>query len=360
MKRITVACLQVNNHYGGDVISDVIAATRRADALLSPLKAKAAAAAAVVAAGIAGQTPGVATVQQFPASSQLRPSKFYEHVRSERRPDVLVLPELAFTGYGFPSKAAIWPFLEPTASGISTRWAQRTAKELSCNVIVGYPELAKTANQSGMVYNSAVVVAPSGAVIYNYRKHFLFEADEKWGARPGPDGFGSVELQTQANEKIKVALGICMDLNPEKFQAPFDKFEFANFAIGKDADLIVMPMAWLCSRQPAQQEVNKHALGGLDVVDDDLKLGPDSSTVQYWARRLSPVRDLYLNDPPKRDRPAGFVVANRSGIENKTDGTAVRYAGSSTTMKFEAGGRITALDVLPCDQEGLSVVDINI
>src|SRR5690349_19528964 len=65
--------------------------------------------------------------------------------------DLLVLPELAFTGYNHPSLSAIAPYLEPTADGPSTRWAIRTAKRLKCTVAVGYPEAAtpKSPNDEG-------------------------------------------------------------------------------------------------------------------------------------------------------------------------------------------------------------------
>ncbi len=38
----------------------------------------------------------------------------------------------------------------------------------------------------GVGYNSAVLVAPSGEVLGNYHKTFLFETDKNW-ARPGED-----------------------------------------------------------------------------------------------------------------------------------------------------------------------------
>ncbi|RAL58061.1 hypothetical protein DID88_009669 [Monilinia fructigena] len=54
--------------------------------------------------------------------------------------DLLVLPELAFSGYNFKSLQHISPYLEPTTSGISSLWARTTALKHDCVVIVGYPE----------------------------------------------------------------------------------------------------------------------------------------------------------------------------------------------------------------------------
>jgi hypothetical protein len=56
--------------------------------------------------------------------------------------DLLVLPELAFTGYNYPSFDSIKPYLEPTTAGVTTQWAISTAKRLGCHVIAGYPEIS--------------------------------------------------------------------------------------------------------------------------------------------------------------------------------------------------------------------------
>ncbi|KAI9867983.1 MAG: Carbon-nitrogen hydrolase, partial [Pleopsidium flavum] len=110
--------------------------------------------------------------------------------------DLLVLPELAFTGYNFRSLAAISPYLEPTSSGPSAKWALATAKRFNCAVSVGYPEIATpstdtaTASPSPRIhnphsdpsrrYNSTITVSPTGLILANYRKTFLYYTDETW------------------------------------------------------------------------------------------------------------------------------------------------------------------------------------
>lgn len=42
------------------------------------------------------------------------------HISSRTPLDILVLPELAFTGYNFKSSKEIKPYLEPTSAGITT------------------------------------------------------------------------------------------------------------------------------------------------------------------------------------------------------------------------------------------------
>ncbi|KAK9368178.1 carbon-nitrogen hydrolase [Lipomyces kononenkoae] len=347
---LTVACLQINAHWGTDVLSTI----RHADSLLTPF----------------WQPP------TGPCSSTNRiPS-------SGKKPDILVLPELAFTGYGFPSRAAIAPYLEPTVRGITTKWAQRTARRIGCHVIVGYPERPEVGNilkaneeegeerkeeeEEGPIYNSAVVVGPCGTVLYNYRKHFLYEADEKWGASPGQDGFGCLDLKISGSSsspavsgattagqsaqsdkdkedmQIRVVLGLCMDLNPEKFEAPFTKFEFGNFAVMNRADIIIMPMAWLAFG---------HDDDGKEVEDE-----PDWRTVHYWARRLTPVVSQYAQAGPAKTSNTIFVASNRCGTEDKT----VTYAGSSSVLRFCNDASVQLIASLPKGSEGVLITDVEI
>jgi protein N-terminal amidase len=151
--------------------------------------------------------------------------------------DLLVLPELALTGYDFPDLAAIQPFLESTASGTSTKWALDTARRLNCLVTVGYPEVAVpiallppnvssstvfAADHAGLIkagsnYNSAVTVAPNGEIVAHYRKSFLYEADERWAQEGTGFHAGVLPLPWSATEReTKITMGICMDINPYK------------------------------------------------------------------------------------------------------------------------------------------------
>lgn len=72
--------------------------------------------------------------------------------------DILLLPEMAFTGYMFASREEIDPFLE-SEDGPSISWAQRTAKRLQATILVGYPERDRI---SGNAFNSIVVVDYEG------------------------------------------------------------------------------------------------------------------------------------------------------------------------------------------------------
>jgi predicted amidohydrolase len=109
--------------------------------------------------------------------------------------DVLVLPELAFSGYNFKSLQDITPFLEPSGSGITSLWARTIALKYNCVVTVGYPEKVDVSPKwptGPEYYNSVIVVNGDGETIANYRKSFLYQTDETWaleGNRGFFDGF---------------------------------------------------------------------------------------------------------------------------------------------------------------------------
>ncbi|TGO16399.1 hypothetical protein BPAE_0500g00050 [Botrytis paeoniae] len=255
--------------------------------------------------------------------------------------DLLVLPELAFSGYNFKSLQHISPYLEPTTSGISSLWARTTALKYECVVIVGYPEKVDISPKwpaSPEYYNSAITVNKDGETISNYRKSFLYHTDSKW-ALEGPDGFFDGEIDGLGN----VAIGICkwptksferMDLNPYKFEAPWSAWEFAYHIIHKQANLVVLSMAWRTredvrsySRQPKE---------------------PDMDTLAYWLARLEPVI--------RAEQKGEIIVvfANRTGVEDD----AV-YTGTSAVLGI-CGGEVKVYGLLGRGEKELLVVDTSI
>ncbi|KAF2766779.1 carbon-nitrogen hydrolase, partial [Teratosphaeria nubilosa] len=284
--------------------------------------------------------------------------------------DLLVLPELAFSGYNFPSLETITPYLEPTAAGPSTRWAAETAALLGCHVIVGYPEIATAADGTTKNYNSTVTVNAKGEVVANYRKSFLYYTDETWaeeGANSlSPPAGLDIPKQDQPffcgplgdlSPGSNIGLGICMDINPYRFAAPWSAYEFANSMLEGQARIVILSMAWLTRLVPAEVE--------------EEPARPDMETVAYWLERFQPFLARASSNPP-----IVVVFANRCGIEgNKIggihidngeeveEGSRVCYAGSSCVMRLQAGnvrmyekskGEVA---ILGKGEEGVLVVD---
>ena len=276
--------------------------------------------------------------------------------------NLLVLPELAFTGYNFPSLEAIKPYLEPTSAGPTTQWAIETAWRYGCNVTVGYPEIHTDSTGLTRNYNSTVTVSPSGRILANYRKSFLYYTDETW-ASEGPNG-SAFQSHTDHHKpffcgplgRLGVAgHGICMDINPYQFTAPWTDYEFANTMLREGIRLVILSMAWLTRLLPAELE-----------IDPDK---PDMETVAYWLERFYP----FIETAPREE--IIVVFANRCGMEGNGNGSVqvengleveegdrVCYAGSSCVMRFQGGGvrmfdRGEGVAILGKNEEGLLVVD---
>lgn len=332
--KLKVAVLQLSPQLGA-----VKANIERANAILR-------------AHGLLGPAPSSTSTSAFSATAGKQPQK-------QRQLDVLVLPELAFTGYNFKSPAEIEPFLEPTAAGVSTQWAQATSKAVGCHTLVGYPETASIDTAGGKqkkTYNSAVMVDPTGAVVFNYRKTFLYETDETWGcSEPATHTFnsgnpfpltGSISVR---GTKLRTQVGICMDLNPYKFtESPFEAYEFGRAAWRNKAQLVLLPTAWLHPESP-DIAAKRAETGDAETVKTGLLAdlqrhlmtdgqAPDLSTVNYWASRMHPFL-LPNEDRPDR-HPVGMLICNRAGIEDWT-----AYAGSSTIFTLNTASRTNSVGV---------------
>ncbi|RIA95910.1 carbon-nitrogen hydrolase [Glomus cerebriforme] len=253
--------------------------------------------------------------------------------------DILVLPELAFTGYVFKDKDHIKPFLEDSETGTSVQWAKAQAVRLCAFVVVGYPQIVK--GNPDKYYNSLCFVNPHGELIETYQKTHLYETDESW-AEEGP-GFKSINVPNLG----KIGLGICMDINPYQFKASFTEYEFARFHVQQQTEIILCSMAWLKSSLNESQSLS----------NDE----PSYSTISYWCDRLLP----YFTDSekysivfptgsqnPRPKRNVLFVACNRTGTENGSC-----FGGSSSVLLLSSKCPIL-LDSLKSKQEAVMVVDV--
>ncbi|KAJ5665328.1 Carbon-nitrogen hydrolase [Penicillium maclennaniae] len=301
------------------------------------------------------------------------------------RPDVLVLPELALTGYNFPSLDAIKPYLELAGSGPSAAWARETAKRLQCKVCVGYPEIesSSTGTESDQVkyYNSLLVVDEGGKVIHNYRKNFLYFTDDTWAAEGNVErGFHELTFQaqdlTRAQEvltddihrahsiRVATSFGICMDINPYKFEAPYTAWEFANRVLDSQSQLVIISMAWLTL-------LTKEELAALEGQ-------PEMDTFNYWLNRFYPLiekqmqhtRDLDGEDGPKKVEPAAddtkpparyagtsAVIAVTQRPRSEPKGSRVGGQENSIDVESAFDVKILCWDLLGAAEEGICFAD---
>ena len=84
--------------------------------------------------------------------------------------DILLLPEMAFTGYTFQDKADIQELLEtPTPGSPTFDWCAEQARRLGAYVVCGYAE-----GEGDNYFNSMMAVSPTGQLVANHRKKHLY------------------------------------------------------------------------------------------------------------------------------------------------------------------------------------------
>jgi predicted amidohydrolase len=114
--------------------------------------------------------------------------------------DLIVLPELATSGYLFSNMDEVNSIAEDVKTGLTPTLMRTLSKERDVSLVIGFAE-----NDGDKVYNSALLTNPDGTE-YIYRKTHLF-AEEKLFFTPGDSGFQVVS----AKSGVQVGLMICFD-----------------------------------------------------------------------------------------------------------------------------------------------------
>lgn len=143
--------------------------------------------------------------------------------------DVLVLPELATSGYLFTSPAELDTCAIPNSSPLIAEWVR--AVHSAAVVVVGFAERG----DDGHLYNSAAVLDATG-VLATYRKAHLWDNEKTLftpGSQPPP-------VVTTRHGRIGVL--VCYDL-----EFP----EFTRLAALNGAELLAVPTNWPLVDRPA-------------------------------------------------------------------------------------------------------------
>ena len=137
---------------------------------------------------------------------------------------LVVLPEMAATGYRFPNPEVVRPMAE-LPRGATWRVLALLAKQHAAHIAIGFVE-----DCEGKLYNAAMVINPEGKIEAVYRKRLLYIDDHTW-ANPGDLPYPV--FQTAWG---KTALGICMDINDPRFLTHIRKVR---------PDLLLFPTNWV-------------------------------------------------------------------------------------------------------------------
>ena len=121
--------------------------------------------------------------------------------------------------------------------------------------------------------------------------------------------------------------------SPYKFEAPWSAWEFAYHILHKQANLVILSMAWLTRENPRSYSRSPKE--------------PDMETLSYWLARIEPLIRA------EAEGEIIVVFANRTGIEEE----AV-YAGTSAVLGIQAG-EVKVYGILGRGEKELLVVDTS-
>ncbi|HEU5099758.1 MAG TPA: nitrilase-related carbon-nitrogen hydrolase [Roseiflexaceae bacterium] len=159
---------------------------------------------------------------------------------------LIVLPEMATTGYCWYDREEIRPHVEPIP-GPTTAIFGDIARHFGCYVVVGMPEVVP---RTGIFYNSAVLVGPAG-VVGVYRKTHSYAADMKWAKD------GDLGLPVWQTELGRIGIMICMDAG---------YFEPARLLALAGADVLCFPTNWLGEKSPGPAWITRAYENGCYLV----------------------------------------------------------------------------------------------
>lgn len=113
--------------------------------------------------------------------------------------DLIVLPELAFTGYYFKDRSEVKALAEePEKSGTVAALAA-LCKSRKLHLVTGFTEKARD-----RYFNSAFLIGPRG-LVHTYRKLHLFNEETRWFDA------GDVPLQVNRIGPVRIGMMVCFD-----------------------------------------------------------------------------------------------------------------------------------------------------
>lgn len=118
--------------------------------------------------------------------------------------DLMVLPELADSGYLFSDKEELELYSEDIKSGMFVNGLKEICKDRNGHIVSGICE-----RDGDKFYNSSVLVYPEGSVKV-YRKIHLFDKEKIWFA-PGNLDLETYEISDGNSGKVKIGMMICFD-----------------------------------------------------------------------------------------------------------------------------------------------------
>jgi predicted amidohydrolase len=113
--------------------------------------------------------------------------------------DLIVLPELAFTGYCFRDRDELEALAEHPNASPTVEALLALCRSRGFHLVAGFAE-----KHADRCFNSALLLGPSG-ILCTYRKLHLFGMEKRYFDQ------GDLELEVQSVRDVKVGMMICFD-----------------------------------------------------------------------------------------------------------------------------------------------------
>ena len=149
-----------------------------------------------------------------------------DKVVSENKPDLVIFPELAVTGYECSELYEI--LAEPFPEGDSIKTFCEQAKKYGVHIVFGFVEKGQKDGKD-VVYNSAALIDDHGKALGCYRKSHLVDGEETKYFEKG------TEYKVFDTSLGKIGIMICWDMAYP---------EVARILALKGAEIIAVPAAW--------------------------------------------------------------------------------------------------------------------
>lgn len=141
------------------------------------------------------------------------------------RADIIVLPELPFTGYYFKDRNELANLAEPLDDSSTIDALQRLCRRQQLHLVTGFAEKKVDRENSDQIFNSALLIGPEH-VVHTYRKLHLFNTEKDYFDP------GDTPLTVSLVGDVRVGMMVCFD-----WAFP----EVARILALKGADIICHP-----------------------------------------------------------------------------------------------------------------------
>jgi deaminated glutathione amidase len=193
--------------------------------------------------------------------------------------ELVVLPEAASTGFtpGIEPER-LWDLISEVPGPV-TEPIQETARRLGVHVVFGTYERGA---ERGAVYNTAVLIGPTGDVLGAYRKTHLFCGEDRSGGGWVTPGDQAVVVET---ELAKIGLIICFD-------GDYPELSRVEAVLG--AEVICRPSALLRSADIWELTNRARAYDNHVFVVAANATGSDPAGVLYFGNSMivTPIADV--------------------------------------------------------------------